>query len=443
GRIEANQDAVIMPGGLATHIRTLQRHEQPSEEALAGERCAANLQGLEVADIHRGDVLARPGSLFPSDRWIVRLSCLKDSPISVRSRTEIHFHHGTLESLARVVLYDRNRLAPGETALAELRFETPVAGIFGDHCVLRAASPLRCVAGGLLVSPLPPQIRAKDPKREAKLELLAGLPGLAEQKNAAADADLTAGVIALRGAQGASLAVLRVLTGLAKKRLEKALQALSSQKKAVCFDRESQAWVDGAEFSALCSACLARAGEVHAKDPLRAGFARGVLETGWAKSLPPKLVSRVFETLLGEGRLAASGELLRLSGHSVVLDKRQQKLCDDILAAHAAGGITPPNYKDVLADLGATEKEAAPILKVLLADGDLVRVRDGLFYSAQAFEKVLASVAAWFETHDDLTVTDMKQIFGLSRKYLIALLEYLDQERYTVRIGDKRQFRSR
>lgn len=443
GRVQAGQDAVIMPEGTPTHIRTLQRHEQPIEEALPGERCAANLQGLEVTDIRRGDVLAKPGTLFPSDRWIVRLQCLKNSPMAIRSRTEVHFHHGTLEALARVVFYDRQKLEAGETDLAEIRFDTPVAGVFGDHCVLRSSSPLRAVAGGMLISPVPPQIRARDPKREEKLSLLASLRDLETKKDSASEAALAAAQLKLRGSAGADFALLKVLTGLSKKKLDKALQYLAAQRAALCFDKESQAWIDEQEFAALSAACLARAEEVHAKDPLRAGFARAALTAGWGKDLPPKLIARVFDSLLGEGRLALSGDLIRLSGHSVVLDKRQQKVCDALVAAYQQSGLTPPNYKEVLADIRITEKEAAPILKVLIADGDLLRMRDGIFYSAQAFQQVLDKVAVWFKDHDDLTLADMKQILGLSRKYLIALLEYLDQERYTVRIGDKRQFRNR
>ncbi len=443
GRIGVNEDAVVMPADTPTHIRSLQRHERPTEEAVRGERCAANLQGLEVADISRGSVIARPGTLLPSDRWIVRLSCLASSPLAVRQRTELHFHHGSLETLARVVLYDRSRLSPGETALAEIRFASPLAAVFGDHCVLRAGSPLRAVAGGVIVSPLPPQLRAKDPARGDTLPQHARLPYLAAARTPQADAALTGGALSLRGPEGADLAVLRIVTGLPKKRLDKALQQLAARKKALCCDREAQLWVDAAAFAALCEAALQRATEMHAKDPLKAGFARAALSAGWARSLPARVTARVFETLIAEGRLKAAGELLGLSGHSVVLNRKQRQLADALLDAHGRGGLTPPNLKDVLADLGVSDREAAPVVKVLATDGDLVRVRDGLYYARDAFQEVLDRVAAWFEGHDDLNLADMKEIFGFSRKYIIALLEYLDQERYTVRIGDKRQFRSR
>lgn len=114
----------------------------PRQDVAAGQRCAVNVQGLEVADIERWLCAGRPGELFPSSRWMVRLTCLASAPRALRQRVEIHFHHGTRECPARVVFRDRDKLAPGETALAELRFKEPLAGVFGDHCVLRAGSPL-------------------------------------------------------------------------------------------------------------------------------------------------------------------------------------------------------------------------------------------------------------------------------------------------------------
>lgn len=442
GRIERDRDAVIMPRGLATHVRTLQRHEEPTEEARAGERCAANLQGLDVADIHRGDVLALPGTLFPSDRWIVHLDCLKSSPMPLRNRTELHFHHGTLESLARVVFFDRQELKPGESALAELRFATPAVAVAGDRCVLRASSPLRAVAGGSIVSPLPPLLRAKDPGRAEKLQLLGRLCDLLQRQSPEETAERVETILALRDREGASHSLLHVLSGLTRRHLDRALQQLSSKHRALCFDREGNAWIGAQAFDRLCEACLARAKELHDKSPLQSGFARTALESGWSQGLAPKLVTRVLESMLAQGRLLASGEFLKLPGHNIVLSPAQQKICQALRSLYAESGLTPPNLRDALDRVHATEKEAQSIYKLLVAQGELVKMRDGIFYAREHFDTVVGKVRQWFETHDDLTLADLKTLLGLSRKYLIALLEYLDQEKITVRIGDKRQFRS-
>lgn len=183
GALNSGAEACFMPPALPSRARGMQRHGKSVDKVSAGQRCAVNVQGLEVTDIERGFVLAKPGELFPSKRWLLRLTCLASAPRPLRQRVEIHFHHGTRECPARVVFRDRDKLAPGETALAEARFPEEMVGIFGDHCVLRAYAPLRTVAGGVLISPLPPELRRKDPELADKLRLLEQLPTLRDRKS--------------------------------------------------------------------------------------------------------------------------------------------------------------------------------------------------------------------------------------------------------------------
>lgn len=449
GRLPTDSDAEIYPAARPTHVRSLQRHETNLAMAEAGERCAANLQGLDTADVARGSVLSTPGALFPSDRWIVRLACLPSSPMPLKHRTEVHFHHGTTEVQARLHLFGTDRIDPGEEATAEIRFPLPMTGVFGDRCVIRSSAPLRCVAGGMLVSPLPPAMRKKDPAYERRLELLAALPALAEESRTAAgqaaqsaDTNLVSAVLELRGQQGAPFALLRVLTGLPKKHAEAALQKLSAAHAALCFDKETQAWIGADALDQLRKRCLARTADLHAKEPLKPGFPRQALEAGWAEGLPAKLVQKIFDLLLKEGKLSSDGETLRLTEHSVVMSGGEEKLSASILDACRKGGITPPRYVEVLQELKVTEKQAAPVLKLLLTRRELIRVTPELYYSREAMQEIISRVSTWFASHDDLSVPGMKELLGISRKYIIALLEYLDREKITVRIGDKRQFRT-
>ncbi|MBQ1539104.1 MAG: selenocysteine-specific translation elongation factor [Desulfovibrio sp.] len=442
GRVKRDSDACLYPKGLPVRIRSLQRHGRDADEAEPGERLACNLQNVEVADIERGATLADPGSLFPSRKWVVRLEALADAPHPLKHHNEVHFHHGTLEVPARLHFFGRDQLAPGETDLAEVRFEEDMVGIFGDRCVIRSGSPLRACAGGMLLSPLPPELRQQDPAFRQKLDLLAGLYGKAAAGTAQSDQEALAAVLALQGRAGADGALLRVLTGLSKKRLERAVQGVAQSRLAVAWDRASQGWIGRDGFGELCQACLARAAELHRLDPLKAGFARAALEAGWSQGLAPKLVQKVFDTLLGEEKLVSGGDVLCLAGHEVVLGKSQEKLKGALLKACREGHLAPPNLKDILASAGASEKEGARVLGVLLREGTLVKVSDSLYYSKEAMDEITARVVQWFASHDDLTVPGMKEVTGLSRKYLIPLLEHLDQTRVTVRIGDKRQLRA-
>ena len=180
----------------------------------AGQRCAVNVQGTETDSLHRGQVLARPGTLFPSRRWLLQLTCLPSAPRALRQRTEVPLHHGTQECAARVIFFDRDRLAPGESCLAELRFPQPLAGVFGDHCVVRAYSPLRTVAGGSIVSPLPPELRARDPRRARNLELFRELAALATPARLAEDGGmaLVLAIMEIRHVMGCDVPTLQVLS---------------------------------------------------------------------------------------------------------------------------------------------------------------------------------------------------------------------------------------
>ena len=440
GHASDDAEAVLAPSMRHVTIRSLQRHGEPTSEIGPGVRCAANILGADVADVQRGSTLALPGTLFPSRRWVVEVSCLPSSPLTIRDRTEVHFHHATMTLPARVRLLDRPRLAPGERCLAEVLFEQDMVGVFGDRYVIRASVPLRAVAGGILLAPVPPTLHRREAQTARRLALLERLAGLA-QAGPEADRDLVACAIELEGGRGATLALLRAITALPGKRLDKALQGLAAARQVLCYDRQTPAWVAMAPFEKLCSACLARAGELHEKDPLRPCHAPAAMAAGWGDGLPTKLTHKVFDVLLAEKKLESTGEGLRLPGRGAEMDDATGRLSEGLAALYEKAGIAPPNMLEVCAAMDADEKRLTPALRVLADSGRLVRVAPGLYYAAQAMADIRERVARWFVDHDDLTVADMKTVTGLSRKYIIALLEYLDQKRITVRIGDKRQFR--
>ena len=443
GRAKPGEDVELLPSRKPSRIRSIQTHGADVEEATPGHRTSINLAGLDVEDIRRGDVIARPGTLFPSSRWLLSLSCLSSSPRALRHRSEIHFHHGAKEVPARLYFYDRDKLAPGETALAEVRFspengeETFMAGVFGDRCVVRAFSPLRTVAGGSVLIPLDSAPRRRDISPEMRETLLA----LPDSSGQAGEEDRLVTQLELAGPHGATQAALSVLTNLENKRLEKLVQTLSGKGRIACYDKESRAWIAVATLQKLSDAALARAAEFHRREPLKPGMAKGVL---MPVQVPPKLAHFALEKLLRSGALRSEGELLRLADHRISLASDQSALREKLVEAHRATPMTPPNLKDVLEELDVTLKEAMPVLRLLQQEGTLIKVSEGLWYDSSAIENLKNRTRVWFETHDDLTPGDFKEVTGgLTRKYLIPLLEYFDRERFTIRVGDKRQLRGR
>jgi len=432
GKIKVGEDVTVFPKGLATKVRTLQSHGAQVEEVAAGSRTAVNLSGLEVEELSRGDVLARPGSLFPSLSWDVELTCLKSSPRSIKHRKEVHFHHGAREVMARVYMLEGEALEPGQTAICRIRFTEPLAGVFGDRVVARSFSPLRTIAGGRLLSPLPHRVKRFSPA----VETLRGL-------GAAAPEDIVLAQLELAANSGLSFAQLLVASSMESKALEKALQLMGGRQEAFLIDRETRVYVSGRVVQTLSEGLLAHLADFHSREPMKPGVARGGLASTWGKRLSPKLFHLVLEGLLRKGAIAADQEMLRLPGHKVSLASDAASLRQKLLDAYTAGGLTPPNMKDVLEPLDLTFKEAAPVFKVLQDEGLLVKIKEEMYFDAASVAGLIEKVVAFFATREDMHPQDFREVSGLSRKYAIPLLEYFDKEKLTVRVGDNRKLRKR
>lgn len=362
------------------------------------------------------------------------MRCLPSSPRPLRHRGELHLHHGSREIMARVFLRDRDKLAPGESALAQIRFTRPLPALFGDHFVLRSFSPLRTVAGGLVLHPLGLDLRRKDPLRDEKLALIADLEG-------SNDETLLLSQLHLAGRGGATFAELRVLCALDAAKLEKLLGLSGGRQQAFCVDREEKRYLGASALEALEQSCLAHLQAFHEANSLKQGISRAALLSGWGRALPPKLVHFVLERQAKAGSIRVEADGIRLAGHSITLASGQDALRAALLDLYAAAGAEPPSLKDALASLNAGEKEAAPMLRLLLGEKILVKVADGLYYHQVPLEALEAKVRGWFTSNTQLDPGSFKELTGLSRKYAIPLLEYFDSIRLTMRSGNVRVLR--
>ena len=432
GSISLGEDVVVYPAGLQSKVRGLQSHGQTVEQAPAGRRTAVNLAGLEVDDVRRGDVLARPGTLFPSDVWDVELTVLKSSRLPLKHRREVHFHHGAREVLARIHLLDRDEVAPGDTAVCQVRFKEPLAGVYGDRVVLRSFSPLRAFAGGRIICPSGHKVKRFSDAVETVKQLTDDSPEV-----------VAATQLELAGPGGLTFEELLTMTNLESKALEKTLGVLGGQQKAVLFDKETRRYGGGELVQSLSDGLLAHLAAFHKKDSIKPGVQRGELGSSWGRELPPKLFHFILERLLKKGDVVAEQDILRLKDHKVSLASDQAKVRESLLAAYRDGGATPPNLKDVLEPLGMDFKQAAPVIKLLQDQGELVRVKDDMYYHRPALEDIRDRMVGFFADHAEMSAPDFKDLTGLSRKYLIPVLEYFDKEKVTVRVGDVRHLRKR
>ncbi len=433
GRARPDDEIEIVPSGLRARVKSIQSHGEDVAVAEPGHRTSLNLSGLEVKDIRKGDIVSSRGSLFPTEKWLLALSCLPGSPRGIRQRELVHFHHGTREVQARLYFADRDVLQPGETSLAEVRFDAPMAAVLGDHCVVRMFSPLRTAAGGIVLNAVPYSCKLRKISEELRARLL-DLPD-------APDAERVRTQVDFCGREGVSWARLAALTCLEEKRMDRACQALTREHAIYCFHKDSRSYVSAEALDVWKDLFLRRAAEFHRQHPLQKGMARGWLFTGVEPAVSLPMGMFVLNQLLREEKVVADGDILRLAGFEVEMQVDEEDLSRRILAAHRADPMTPPMLRHFLETEKLEGKQVLPVFKMLVQKGELVKVNEDLYYDSGMMGDIKERVRGWFENHSDMTPADLKELTGLSRKYIIPLLEYFDNSHFTIRVGNERKLR--
>jgi selenocysteine-specific elongation factor len=273
----------------------------------------------------------------------------------------------------------------------------------------------------------------RKPEAVAALEALAQAEGeelIVAQLNLAAEA-------------GRSFAELRVLTDVETKALDRALQLLASRQQAFLFDRDERRWIGAAAQARLETECLAAVAAIHAKEPLRATVSRAELSSSWGRGLSPRLAHFVIERLVRSGALAAEGDGVRLPSHQVELGESQSELKERLVRLFAQTALMPPSLK-ALGEHDIDPKAAAPMVRMLVEEGTLIKVSEDLVFYAPAVAALVERVQAYLMEHADMGPAEFRELSGgITRKYSIPLLEYLDKVKITLRVGDRRQLRRR
>ncbi len=432
GKVRVGDEIMVYPEGLKTKVRSIQVHGEQREESTAGMRTAINLYSLDVEALERGFVLAHPGTLFPSPVWDLELTSLRSAKKPLRHRSEVHFHHGSKETMARIYLLDRDKLHPGETCMAQVRFDSPMAGVYADRCVLRSFSPLRTIAGARIINPVAKKVKRHSPEVEELYEMAHAygekLIGMQLERS---------------GSAGLSFRQLKTMTDMEGKALEKALQDMGGRQEALVFDKENRVYVSGGVVQRLCTDVIKYVDGYHQRNPLRQGISRGELASGWAVGVPDKLLHFLLERLVRKGELVNEQQVLRLPEHKVSLAADQEKLRSRILEEYTNSGLEPPTVKQLLEKLDLKPKEAEPVLRLLAENKELIKINADFYFSPQAVDRLKAMLKDYFSQNEEMGPVDFKELTGLSRKFAIPLLEFMDKEKLTIRVGDKRQLRGK
>ncbi len=431
GQVSVGDNITIYPSGVTSKVRGLQVHNQSVQTARAGMRTAINFQGLEKADIQRGEIIAHPGALKPSFMIDVDFKYLKSNRKALKSRTRVRFHSGTSEIMGNIILLDRDELSPGDSAIVQIRLDTPVALIRDDRYVIRSYSPVRTIGGGRIVNPLPAKHKRFRDDINARLNALAHDPP---------DQTIATHLL-LNGYRGVSFDEFKILTNQPQKKLDKILGDLLSRREIVLLDKDSRVFVHQETVAGLIAQIQQALTIYHQRKPLKGGMPREELKSKFPRILNARLFTLALNQMIKANQVVAEKELVRLAGHKVSLGIDQSTLRHKLRETYQAAGLTPPYLKDMADRFDTDSGQVKDVMMLLVEAGNMVKIKEDLFFDARAVADLQQKVVDFLKQNQDMSTPQFKAIADVSRKYLIPLIEYFDSQHVTIRIGDIRQLR--
>jgi selenocysteine-specific elongation factor len=420
GTIHKEDEFEVFPTGKRVRVRGVQVHGKSAERAVAGQRTALNLAGATTEELARGMMLAPASTFHASSRVDVELSLLASAK-PLKDRARVHFHSYTSETVATVVLYGKKQVGPGETAFAQLRLSEPALLLPGDRFIIRQFSPVITSGGGVALENTPPK-KVKDAADYARF-----LKTLSEESQVG----ILRARVSANGAKGLSITEAVARTGWLTQEI---VSRVSPSPEIV---RIGDIFVFKQALDLVWNDLISALDAFHKRNALVAGMSKEELR-GQFSEVTPEVFEGVFNEALQAKKIELAGELVRLVGRGVVMKDEEAESKKIIESAFANAGLKVPALKDVLAGLKVDKLRAQKIVTLLLRDKVLLKISDDLVFHRDALLDLRKRMALEKAKSPKLDVARFKDLTGVTRKYAIPLLEYLDREHVTRRIGDER-----
>ncbi|MGA9352848.1 MAG: selenocysteine-specific translation elongation factor [Terriglobales bacterium] len=418
GTIHKEDELELFPAGKRVRVRGVQVHGASANAAFAGQRTALNLAGVSTEELARGMTLATVDTLHSTSRVDARLSLLKSAK-PLKDGARVHFHAFTVETVAAVRLYGTKLVKPGEEAFAQLKLAEPALLLPGDRFIIRQFSPVITIGGGIVLDASPrPRKRASEDATTFLKVMLEGSP-----------AEVLAARVTRRGAIGLRL---EDVPGEMNIRREDVKELADKAGLKLC----NHVLLAPLAFSKAATEVLRAVKKFHDSNPLVAGMSKEELRE--RVNLGPEVFDGVLNQLAAEKKLESSGDLARLPGRGVVMKDDEAESKKIIEHAFQSAGLKVPLLKDALAGVKIDIARAQKIMTLLLRDRILIKLSDDLVFHHSALTDLRQKIIALKSSTPKIDVAHFKELLGVTRKYAIPLLEYLDRERVTRRVGDER-----
>ena len=430
GTIRVEDRIEIYPKGIEAKIRGLQVHNASVPEAVAGQRTAINLQGIDKVELERGDALGHPGEFAPTFMLDAVLQHLSDAPRPLRHRARVRLHVGTSEIMGRVILLDRDELAPGEETYMQFRLEEPAIVLPRDRFVIRSYSPVQTIGGGMVLDAQPAKHRRGEAGLATHFRLLAeGSPE-----------EIFAHHLKQATHQGLRLSEFLPWTELSEAHLRQVATTLQRAGRARTVSAD-MGWYLHAEALDVLTRELRRHLETyHRQNPLKPNISIEELRAK-VRGLSERVCLIALEELRQQEVMVVERDRVRLASHQVALDDTRERILNELEAEFLAAGYQPPRVEDLFAKLNIGKGHDKALLQVLLDQGRAVRLKENVVFHRSNLAKAESLLVQHLRSHREITPIEFKDLLGISRKYAIPLLEYFDSQKITMRVGDKRILR--
>jgi len=422
GRIRIDDELVVQPSGRTAKVRGLQVHGERRAEAIAGQRVAANLAGVDVAELARGETLTQPEAVSVTGVADIRIGLLPSAK-PLRHGARVRFHQGTRELLGRVSLPELSEVGPGASAFARIHLEAPAVLVRGDRFILRACSPLTTIGGGTVLDPLPPRrgVRTR-----------AGIARFARLAEGEPHAAVALTMIEEAGLSGLPVVQLVRRAGVPWSHGDQVLAELDGRAVQI-----GTVLVSASRLAAAEDAMLTAVAQYHADHPIAGGIPREELRARIFGKAPAAVFEHALHALV-ERKGVVARERIALPGRGMALSPEESRTRDAILEILNGAGLTPPDPALLATRIAAAREVVDRIANLLVRQNEIVKVGDLLFHAA-ALTRLKTEVRSLKQAGAvTLDVAAFKERYALTRKYAIPLLEFLDRERITRRVGDIR-----
>ncbi len=424
GTMKVGDPVTVYPSRIESRIRNLQVHSQDVQEAYAGQRVAVNLAGLKKTDLNKGDVIAVPDSMHTTMMIDIHLTVLKDCDREIRNATRLHLYHGARDILCKIVLLDRDSVGASESCYAQLRLEEEIAVKTGDRFVLRFYSPVETIGGGVILDSNPFKHKRNDAAVLESLKLKEG--GSDREKISAALRDYSA--------RFETLDFLQIQTGIPKEQFEQQINKLIKDK--VAFRVSDNVVIHTDYLNRLKDSAVKLLESYHKENPLREGMKKDEFRNKLIKYEDISVVDKITDSLVNRKVLKYVNNCVALADFEVQQDNNQQ----EIENAFLQGGFSPESPDQIAARFPKV-KNFKQVLESLVNTGKLVRVEEKILLHANYYNKALTLAKEHVDQNGQITLAEMRDLMGASRKFAVAVLEYWDKRGITKKVGDARTFK--